>query len=682
MKKINQKQKTATKSSDVIIKTDDVIKSAANVTKKQPVAETIKPAVDDVTNCKQTLVKEIPKKVMTSHKNNDVITKKGKNTKMNSKNVKKTSIWVGNPEIPIINIETRSDDVTAKQPEVMEVYSRFADITNINENLRDYVINKLGFETMTSVQARAFPHLINSKKDVLIRSPTGSGKTLTYALALLQNLQQISPQVTRHTGALALVLVPTRELAIQTFQIFRKLCDAVVRIVPTCLIGGQKRKSEKSRLRRGVNVIVTTPGRFLDHIENTTCLKLDQIKWLVLDEADRLLDAGFQANILKITSQLNKRVDDVIRTILLSATLTKGVEKLIELNLRDPIRVDVTTSTVSMPTVDSSTGLVVDQISFPSQLHQYVVMVPTKLRLLTLISFVKRHCIASSKHRVIIFLSCRDSVAFHHRLFVDVIKPLIKCNDVTVLPLHGGMDQNQRSGTITSFTNATGSALLLCTDVAARGLDLPQVDWVIQYTSPGNPVDYIHRVGRTARAGLKGSALLFLTPAEKDYVTILNGFKIEVEEMKSEEMMKSLVEDARTSNHLLRMQLGKERAAEIHRAMEERVKSDRKLLELSTSAFLSFVKSYATFPVSLKKIFHVKNLHLGHVAKSFVLQEAPTAMVSNLKRCLGETQIKTLKRNMIKMKKQSEEPIKKKRRHHLASKFDLSSEFSSGIKWK
>ena len=214
--------------------------------------------------------------------------------------LKRTSIWGGNPDIPVIELDTT--DAIAAEPEEEEP-GLFSELEGINETLRSNVIEMMKLERMTRVQHLAFPVLL-AGSDVLIRSPTGSGKTLAYSIALMHQLQEAVPKIQRSSGCQAIIMLPTRELARQTYDVFAKLVKKVNRIVPVLLMGGQNRKSEKNSLRKGANIIVSTPGRLLDHFEATKCLTLDQVKWLVIDEADRLLDLGSQPKILQILAKL------------------------------------------------------------------------------------------------------------------------------------------------------------------------------------------------------------------------------------------------------------------------------------------------------------------------------------------------------------------------------------------
>ena len=208
---------------------------------------------------------------------------------------------------------------------------------------------QMGIESLTTVQKMALPSLLK-RRDCLIKSATGTGKTLCYAVPMVHDLQRVSPMIKRADGPYAVILLPTRELVLQSFEVLQKLLQPYVWIVPGMVMGGEKKSSEKARLRKGINVLVGTPGRMLDHIQNTTCLLLGRVRWLVLDESDRLLERGFQNALSQIVDGLDS--SRKISTskgysrcnVLLSATLTSDVQGLAMLALKKPQVIDATGS--------------------------------------------------------------------------------------------------------------------------------------------------------------------------------------------------------------------------------------------------------------------------------------------------------------------------------------------------
>lgn len=200
--------------------------------------------------------------------------------------------------------------------------------------------NVFGFTQPTVVQSYAIPEIMKGG-DVMIKSETGSGKTLAYLIPIVQMLQAAPERIERSDGAYCLILVPTRELCVQIEEAVKKLLLPFFWIVPTVICGGQKRKAEKSRLRKGANIIISTPGRLLDHALHTASLSLSRVRMLVLDEADRLLDMGFEQQLRDLLELLRKQTPRRPQTVLLSATLSPQLEQLATLSLQEPSFLDV-----------------------------------------------------------------------------------------------------------------------------------------------------------------------------------------------------------------------------------------------------------------------------------------------------------------------------------------------------
>lgn len=544
-----------------------------------------------------------------------------------------SSLFNYNPEIPkLSSLSSELPKSNKEQSEKVFSGDKFSDlelsafmVSNLESNLK--------LTTMTSVQKAAIPSLMEGR-DVFVKSKTGTGKTLTYAVPVIHLLQKIEPKISRNDGPYAIILVPTRELAIQSFDVLQKLVKPFQWVVPGIVTGGEKRKSEKARIRKGINVLVATPGRLLDHIEKTKSLELKRLRWIVLDEADRLLDLGFEKDVSSILTAVKKALFAGVRcqTVLLSATLNEGVERLAGVSLHDPLFIDITGDKGSGESEAQTNAQSSSDVSYttPRQLKQFFIVVPSKLRLVTLAAFLlwKNHSEDLTAAKVIVFLSSRDSVDFHCDLFKECLHSHSKAR-LTFFKLHGSMSQSERTSVFKTFSDAE-TGILFCTDVAARGLDLPHVNWIIQYNTPGNPADYVHRVGRTARIGLKGNALLFLSPAEVEYLETLKQHGISPEELLVNEVLKTLVvspdDSSRRKNKNVLDQRAQESATNLQNSFEDHVLSEQRHLKAAKTAYQSFVRAYATYPSSLKHIFHIKNLHLGHVAKSFALRDAPKEM--------------------------------------------------------
>lgn len=277
----------------------------------------------------------------------------------------------------------------------------------------------LNFTKLTHVQQKSIPAALDGK-DLLIRSPTGSGKTLSYALPIVEKLHNMQPRLTRSQGIHALVIVPTRELAVQTYELFLKLVKPFQWIVPGYLSGGEKRKAEKSRLRNGITILISTPGRICDHLLHTESMKLDKIQAFVLDEADRLLELGYENDVKKVVDTIAEQNKEKrkIQKILLSATLSSKVKKLAGLTLTDPVYVDtdsVDNMNDSMMDTESD-----DHIAIPTGIDQKYFMMPTKHRFIVLCSLLVQKMTHGAK-KIVIFFPTQNVVDFHYDIMVEFL---------------------------------------------------------------------------------------------------------------------------------------------------------------------------------------------------------------------------------------------------------------------
>ncbi|XP_028919574.1 probable ATP-dependent RNA helicase DDX31 [Ornithorhynchus anatinus] len=596
--------------------------------------------------------------------------------------IKTSSLFKNNPEIPEIN------RAAVKQVQEKVFTSDSFDGLNLHPHLVSTITSVLKMSSMTSVQKQSIPVLLEGK-DALVRSQTGSGKTLAYCIPVVQSLQAMKSKIQRSDGPYALVLVPTRELALQSFDTVQKLLKPFTWIVPGVLMGGEKRKSEKARLRKGINILISTPGRLVDHIKSTKNIHFNRIQWLVMDEADRILDLGFEKDITVILNAVNVECEKR-QNVLLSATLTEGVTRLADISLQNPVSISVLDETQNRLTPGNKTAREAprppteaeeENFAVPEKLKQHVVVVPSKLRLVTLAAFILGKCKFESNQKMIVFFSSCELVEFHHSLFLQILlggsqTPAPAPSHLKFLRLHGNMEQEERTAVFLEFSQSK-TGVLLCTDVAARGLDLPQVTWIVQYNAPASPAEYIHRIGRTARIGCHGSSLLILAPSEAEYVNSLTSHKINVSEIKMEEILALLAMDDRfkgrrwgnkKSSNVGPQEI-RERATVLQTEFENYVHSSKETVSWAKKALQSFIRAYATYPKNLKHIFHVKSLHLGHVAKSFGLRDAPQNLSASTSGNLGKEKKLKLKRPDLHKKT--------KNKHRLAE--ILRSEYSSGM---
>nr|XP_060613659.1 probable ATP-dependent RNA helicase DDX31 [Anolis sagrei ordinatus] len=384
----------------------------------------------------------------------------GKGSKDNggSSTVKTSSLFRNNPEIPEIK------RIPVQQVQEKVFTSDSFDQLGLHPHLVSTITSVLKLSSLTSIQKQAIPVLLQGR-DALVRSQTGSGKTLAYGIPLVQSLQGLEPKIQRSDGPYALILVPTRELALQSFETIQKLLKPFTWIVPGVLMGGEKKKSEKARLRKGINVLVATPGRLLDHLRSTQCLHFRRLKWLVLDEADRILDLGFEKAVATLLTALNAQ-GPPRQNVLLSATLTQGISRLSAISLRDPACISADTQEVeAVPVVPAEGELLGGRFAIPEGLRQEVVVVPLKLRLVTLAGFLLGKGQFEQGQKVVVFFSSCDQVDFHCGLFRKVLasgRSSPPTPGLRFLPLHGDMPQQERTSVFQDFLSLE-SGVLLCT---------------------------------------------------------------------------------------------------------------------------------------------------------------------------------------------------------------------------
>ena len=337
-------------------------------------------------------------------------------------------------------------------------------------------LTNLGYEEPTPIQQATIPALIDGK-DVLGRAATGTGKTAAFALPILQRLATRG----QNAGPVALVLVPTRELAMQVAEAMHRYGkDLNVRVLP--IYGGQPIGRQIRELERGVDVIVATPGRAMDHMSRGT-LRLDGISVVVLDEADEMLDMGFAEDIEQILSQAPAQR----QTILFSATLPPRIAKLTRKYLRDPLNIQI-----DRETPEAGELPLVRQTA-------YIVQRAHKLAALGRVLDVE------APEAALVF--CRT------RTEVDQLTEALNGRGYRAEALHGGMSQEQRDRVMKKLRAGTAE-LLIATDVAARGLDVDVLTHVINYDVPSAPESYVHRIGRVGRAGREGVAITLAEPRE------------------------------------------------------------------------------------------------------------------------------------------------------------------------
>nr|XP_009682113.1 PREDICTED: probable ATP-dependent RNA helicase DDX10 [Struthio camelus australis] len=447
-------------------------------------------------------------------------------------------------------------------PYVNEI-QRFSDFPLSKKTLKG--LQEAQYRMVTEIQRQTIGLALQGK-DVLGAAKTGSGKTLAFVVPALEILYR--HQWTSADGLGVLIISPTRELAYQTFKVLRKV-GKNHDFSAGLIIGGKDLKEESERIHH-INMLICTPGRLLQHMDETSYFYASDLQMLILDEADRILDMGFAETMNAIIENLPKKR----QTLLFSATQTKSVKDLARLSLKDPEYVWVHEKA---------------KFSTPATLDQNYIVCELQQKVNMLYSFLRSHL---KKKSIIFFASCKE-VQYLFRVFCK-LQP-----GVPVLALHGKQHQMKRMEVYNCFVRKK-AAVLFATDIAARGLDFPAVNWVIQFDCPEDANTYIHRVGRTARYKEGGEALLVLLPSEeKGMVEQLAQRKVPVNEIK----------------------INPEKLTDIQKRMQAFLAQDQELKERAQRCFVSYLRSI--YLMKNKEVFDVFKLPLAEYALSLGLAVAP-----------------------------------------------------------
>jgi ATP-dependent RNA helicase RhlE len=332
-------------------------------------------------------------------------------------------------------------------------------------------MERLGISEPTEIQTKTIPHALTGR-DIMASAETGSGKTAAFLLPIIERLKQ-------HGPARALILAPTRELALQ-IEVNAKSYSRAARLRTVSVVGGESASRQMKALNSGIDILIATPGRLNDLIDRGA-VSLKAIEVLVLDEADRMLDMGFLPQVRRIIKHIPRKR----QTMMFTATLSRAVEQLARELLNDYVRVEATRSATTVATLT--------QKAFPVLSHAKTPL---------LLALLKQHTEGS----FLVFTQTRRGA--------DRLAQVLTGNKYDVVTLHSDRSQSQRNAALASF-RAGHVRVLVATDVAARGIDVDDISFVINYEVPASADDYIHRVGRTARAGRNGSAITLVSPEEE-----------------------------------------------------------------------------------------------------------------------------------------------------------------------
>ena len=647
---------------------------------------------------REQLISEIKDELnkINKEKNNNMIIEEEEDNK-NNINEEKDKIDKTNKKESKIQESNKSNI-----PQSKSVFSikTFEDL-QIDQYLKKALI-KNNYSTMTKIQKKSIPILLQHK-NVIIKSETGSGKTLAYVIPLYEHLIKINKEesINRKSGIYTIIFAPTHELCLQIEETFNKLKSCCINIVFGTLMGGQKIDREKQKLRKGCNILICTPGRLLYHLKNTEKLNFDNLKVIIFDEADLLLNMGFEKDIKNcfieifkknfenenVEIDLNPEVFKKYKIYLISATIdnkirrftnylmkgfkTVGFEQEKKNNENKEENNNENNNDDNNEEIKKNPNENLENISPSNTLQQYFSYVNDEFRLITLIAFLYNN----TGKKIMIFMSTCDGVNFLSNLLnqieIDInfrIEPkelnrkqnnkllkekpnkrkIIKSN---LYKLHGKMKHDERKEIFTKY-NLDNSGILISTDVAARGLDFPNVEWVIHYDINPDLKEYVNRMGRTARLDNLGNSLLFLMENERELLnTSFNKIKGEIKEIVNSNILLEFTQNL--NNNLLRNKIDfipmpfdnevdeNEKFRKkfifailpLQKIVKDFIFSNKENMILAQRAFKSELKAYATFIKYGKNIFNIKVLNLTRLSRSFGLYKE----TSKIK--IGNTQV-------------------------------------------
>ena len=573
------------------------------------------------------------------------------------------------------------------------------------------VLNKNNYNTMTKIQKKAIPILLEHK-NVIVKSETGSGKTLAYVIPLYQSLIEINEvsKINRKDGIYSIIFSPTHELCLQIEKTFDKLKSCCINVIFGAMMGGQKIDTEKKKLRKGINVIISTPGRLLYHLRNTGNLNFSKLKTIIIDEADLMLDMGFEKDIKECFKLILKKsesdenemfnnVEDIqlnpdlfkkYKIFLISATIDNKIRKMSnyfmkgfkaigfekedndkkeenEENKKDDENNDINDIEKENEKYNINKTNYLSSLK-QQNITQFYSCIYDEYRLVHLIAFLYN----TFQQKTIIFVSTCDLCEYLSKLITEIeidinyeqnqkiIKDKSNPNSKKELSekninlfsqktykLHGKMKHDERKIVFNDF-NEDNTGILIATDVASRGLDFKDVDWIIHYDVNPDIKEYVNRIGRTARIDNTGNSILFLMKNEMKLLdTCFISVKNNLNEMTNSDILvnftkninKNILKTKISENfpdvkneeeNLDDNELYKKKYQNILNVLIRCIKNfvfkDKTNLVLARKAFKSEVRAYATFFKYGKDIFNVNTLNLTRISRSFGLYKESLSM--------------------------------------------------------
>ncbi|EAY20989.1 DEAD/DEAH box helicase family protein [Trichomonas vaginalis G3] len=446
----------------------------------------------------------------------------------------------------------------------------WSDLNKNSEVLSEETINvltKIGFPSMTPVQKSVTPYLLGHK-DVAVEAVTGSGKTLAYLVPSMEYIKKSTD------GLAVLVLVPTRELAQQVYEVAQSISAEFPAMVPQYVIGGSQVTADIETFNNvKPTILIGTPGKLHELMTELPDDTFRKLSLFIVDEADQILRNGLGGTLTAIFQKLPTQR----RTGLFSATMNDALSEIIKTGMRNPMYIHIKSS----------------ESQAPSELTNFYAIVDPKYKFCQLIQFIRQRVINS---KCIVFVLNRQEVDF----MTDTIKIALGDSCPQIIPFHGKMAQSIRMENLESFRKLE-KGILLSTDVAARGIDIPDIEWIIQYDAPQKESMFIHRIGRTARIGRSGSAIVFLREHEDGYIDFL-------ERQQSVSLLEMAVEVPDDSEEILQK-------------IRKSVSSSEEFYLKSMKCVVAYVRSYSEHELNL--LFRLRELDFIALAESFGLVRIP-----------------------------------------------------------
>ena len=582
-----------------------------------------------------------------------------------------------NESISNKNIKKEDNKKRSNTSQTIFSIKSFEDL-QINPYLKK-ALNKNNYNIMTKIQKKAIPILLEHK-NVIVKSETGSGKTLAYIIPLYQNLIEINDinKISRKDGIYSIIFSPTHELCLQIEKTLDKIKSCCINVVYGTMMGGQKVETEKKKLRKGLNIIITTPGRLLYHLKNTENLNFNKLKIIIIDEADLMLDMGFEKDIKECFKLIIKKTENEYNNVenielnpdlfkkfkiyLISATIDNRIRKMSNYFMKGFKAIGFEKEDNDNNKKENNNEIKEDNIinhnNYLSNLKQQNITqlysyIYDEFKLVHLIAFLYNNF----QKKTIIFVSTCDLCEYLSKIITE-IEININNNDKSpekninlfsqkTYKLHGKMKHEERKIVFNEF-NLDNTGILIATDVASRGLDFQDVEWIIHYDINPDIKEYINRIGRTARIDNTGNSILFLMKNELKLLdTCFNSVKNNLNEMKNSDILINFVKninknilqtkidenfsDIKIEDDVLdENEIYKKKYNSIIniliRCIKNFVFKNKNNLILARKAFKSEIRAYVTFFKYGKDVFNTNVLNLTRISRSFGLYKESTSM--------------------------------------------------------